>query len=238
MNLLSISNLTAAVLYKTWRRYEMFRLKGLINRGLIIGKNVYIAGNVLFDSSHPYLIEIQDNCRISAGVRFLSHDATTFRGIGATRLAKVRVLEGTFIGERAIILPGVTIGPNALIAAGAMVNRNIGEDICAAGNPAKPYGRLSKLLERYSSMISEETLFDLQAFENGELTVEEIRRLCDVYGTIFLKGLREFDSHYINLDLPALRQEHRDSLAALWRMKASLANSLSETIDAEEGGAK
>ena len=67
-----------------------------------------------------------------------------FRQFGVTRVSKVRILEGTFIGARAIILPGVTIGPNALIAAGSVVNRDIGEDMCAAGNPARPYGKFSE----------------------------------------------------------------------------------------------
>jgi len=227
-NLLSILKPFAAILY---RKYEELRLKNLIDRGLVIGKNVYINKNVLFDSSHPHLIEIQDNCRISTGARILSHDATMFRRLGATRAAKVRILEDTFIGEYAIILPGVTIGPNALIAAGAVVNRDIGEDMCAAGNPARPYGKFSELLRRYCKGITEKNLFDIKAFDNGELSVEEVRRLCELHGTIFFKGLHAFDPHYINTDLGELEQEHRDALATLWRMKASLSQSLSETND-------
>ena len=234
--LLPILKFAAATLSKTRQKYEALRLKHLIARGLIIGKNVYINKNVLFDSSHPYLIEIQDNCCISADVRFLAHDATTFHKIGVTRVAKVRILEGTFIGERAIILPGVTIGPNALIAAGSVVNRDIGEDMCAAGNPARPYGKFSELLGRYCKEVSQEKLFDIQAYDNGELTVEEIRRLCDLHGTIFFKGLHKFDPHYHQLDLAALEQQHRNALATLWRMKASLSRDLSETDKAEEGG--
>lgn len=212
----------------------MLQLKNLIHRGLIIGKNVYINTNVIFDHSFPYLIEIQDNCRISRGVRFMAHDATTFRRLGAARAAKVRILEGTFIGEYAIILPGVTIGPNALIAAGAVVNRDIGEDMCAAGNPARPYGKFSRLLERNCKEITEEILFDFKAVDNGELSVEEARRLCDQHGKIFIKGLNAFDPNYINLDLAALEQEYQDALSRLWRMKASLSQSLSETKDEAE----
>lgn len=223
---------------RLYRKYRAIQLKNLIDRGLIIGKNVYINRDVIFDHSFPYLIEIQDNCRISRGVRFLAHDATPFRGIGVTRAAKVRVLEGTFIGENALILPGVTIGPNALIAAGAMVNRDIGEDMCAAGNPARPYGKFPKLLERYCKKINEENFFDIQALKNGELSVEEARRLCDQHGNIFTKGLDTFGPRYINLDLSALEKEHQDALATLRRMKVSLPQSLSETNDEAEGGAQ
>ena len=234
-HILSILKTAIVPFYKMQRKYEALRLKYLISRGLVIGKNVYINRNVHFDSSHPYLIEIQDNCRIAEGVRFLAHDATIRSHFGVTRLSKVRILEGTFIGACAIILPGVTIGPNALIAAGSVVNRDIGEGMCAAGNPARPYGKFSKLLEDYCRKITEENIFDLQAYDNGELTVEEIRQLCEVHSTIFLKGFH-IDSNLINLDLVALEMEQRNALATLWRMKASLSRDLSETDKAEEGG--
>ena len=239
----SILKFAAATLSRTRHKYEALRLKNLIARGLIIGKNVYINRNVIFDASYPYLIEIHDNCRISTGVRFMAHDATTSRRIGVTRVAKVRILEGTFIGEYAIILPGVTIGPNALIATGAVVNRDIGEDMCAAGNPARPYGKFSELLERYRKKITEETIFDMQDVDNGKVTIEEIRRLCDVHGNIYLRGKPNFDprntdwlSRVINMDLELLQQEHRKALATLWRSEASLSRDLSETDKAKEGG--
>lgn len=73
--------------------------------------------DVEFNLDYPFLIEIGDNCRLSKGVRILAHDATTFRDLGVTRIAPVKILESTFIGERAIILPGVAIGPRTLIAA-------------------------------------------------------------------------------------------------------------------------
>ena len=240
---LSILKFAVATLSRTRDKYEALRLKQLIARGLVIGKNVYINRNVNFDASYPYLIEIQDNCRISTGVRFMTHDATTSRPIGVTRVAKVCILEGTFIGECALILPGVTIGPNALIAAGSVVNRDIGEDMCAAGNPARPYGKFSELLERYRKKITEETIFDMQDVDNGEVTIEEIRRLCDVHGNIYLRGKPDFDprntewlSRVINMDLAALEQQHRNALEKLSRMRASLSRDLSETDKAEKGG--
>lgn len=212
--LLTISQRIGNFLY---RIYEKLRLKKLINGGLKIGKNVYISHNVNFDSGHPHLIEIGNNCRIARGVRILSHDATTFRGLGATRAAKVRILDGTFIGENAIILPGVTIGPNALVTAGAVVNRDIGEDLCAAGNPARAYGKYSDLLKRVSKEINEDNFFDISMYDNQELTTEEIRSLCDRHGTVFFSGLHEFDPCYVNTDFAELRKEHGDALARLRR---------------------
>jgi acetyltransferase-like isoleucine patch superfamily enzyme len=49
----------------------------------------------------------------------------------------VRIGDGTWIGARAIILPGVTIGRRCLVAAGAVVSRDIPDDTLVAGNPAQ-----------------------------------------------------------------------------------------------------
>ncbi|MDQ1696753.1 MAG: hypothetical protein QOJ03_2106 [Frankiaceae bacterium] len=50
--------------------------------------------------------------------------------------APVRIGDGTWIGARAIILPGVTIGRRCLVAAGAVVSRDVPDDTLVAGNPA------------------------------------------------------------------------------------------------------
>jgi acetyltransferase-like isoleucine patch superfamily enzyme len=49
----------------------------------------------------------------------------------------VHIGDGTWVGARAIILPGVTIGRRCLIAAGAVVSRDVPDDTLVAGNPAR-----------------------------------------------------------------------------------------------------
>jgi maltose O-acetyltransferase len=51
--------------------------------------------------------------------------------------APVRIGDGSWIGARAIILPGVTIGKRCLVAAGAVVSRDVPDDTLVAGNPAQ-----------------------------------------------------------------------------------------------------
>lgn len=51
--------------------------------------------------------------------------------------AAVNIESGGWIGEKAIILPGVTIGKKAIVAAGAVVTKSIPPYTIAAGNPAK-----------------------------------------------------------------------------------------------------
>lgn len=186
-------------------KVDRLRLAKLIARGLKVGRNVYIMEDVEFDRGYPYLIEIGDNCRIGKGVRILSHDATTFRDVGVTRLAPVRILEGSFIGERSIILPGVTIGPRALIAAGSVVNRDIGEDRTAAGNPARPYGSFSELLSKYREQAISGIIFRKDHLEKGTITPADISGIMAKHDIAFIAGVPQEDPYYVNTDINEIR---------------------------------
>jgi len=206
MSILKLLKPVAALLsYVNYKR-DRLRLEKLMGQGLKVGKNVYIMEEVEFDLGYPHLIEIGDNCRIAKGVRFLSHDATTFRDLGVTRLAQVKILEGTWIGERVIILPGVTLGPRALIAAGSVVNRDIGEDKVAAGNPARPYGSFSELLNKYRDMAVSGTVFKKEEIESGIITKKDIIEELERSSTVFIRGVPKEDPYYINADFNEMRE--------------------------------
>nr|MDP9466593.1 hypothetical protein [Actinomycetota bacterium] len=51
--------------------------------------------------------------------------------------APVHIGDGTWIGARAMVLPGVNIGRRVLVAAGAVVTRDVPDDVLVAGNPAR-----------------------------------------------------------------------------------------------------
>jgi maltose O-acetyltransferase len=201
-------------------RIHRMRLAQHMRRGLKIGKNVYIVENVDFDHTFPYLIEIGDNCRIAKNVRILAHDATTFRDLGITRVAPVRILEGCFIGERAIILPGVTIGPRALVAAGAVVNRDIPEDAAVAGNPARPYGKFSELLKRYTELARSGRTFLQSDLDEGRVDPREVVDAVASASQVFVRGVPQLDPFYVNADLAEMTASAE---AAYDRLQATLA---------------
>ncbi len=170
--------------------YYRRTFRQLQKRGLKVGTDVWVAPFVVFDTTYPFLIEVHDHCRISAGTLILSHDATTFRQLGATRLGRVRILEGTFIGSNCIILPGCTIGPHAMVAAGSVVNRDIPEGYLAAGNPARPYGKLSDLLARHQAMMAESPIFDYEGFVRRTVAPRDIQAALDRHPVAFMRGLK------------------------------------------------
>lgn len=137
------------------------RVRVLLNRGLVMGKNVTIARTAILDASYPYLIRIGDNCSIADQVRIWTHDAATFKFTGGyARLGKVEIKDNCFIGDRSTILPGVTIGPNALVSAGSVVNKDVPPNSCVAGVPARVYARFDEYLERNQQQIEHGELFD------------------------------------------------------------------------------
>lgn len=94
--------------------------KQLINStgGLIIGNHVDIASEVMIwtsqhDLTDPYMKTLEK---------------------------KVVIEDYTFIGPRAIILPGVTIGKGAVVAGGAVVSKDVAPLDIVAGIPAQKIG--------------------------------------------------------------------------------------------------
>ena len=57
--------------------------------------------------------------------------------------APVRIGAGTWLGARSMVMPGVTIGKRVLVAAGAVVTRDVPDDVLVAGNPARVVRSLS-----------------------------------------------------------------------------------------------
>lgn len=105
--------------------------------GVKIGKNNQILG--AFWSSEPYLIEIGDDCQITAGVKFFTHGgAKVARIIDPTFdcFGKVKIGNNVYIGTNSLIMPGVTVGNNVLIAAGSVVTHSVPDNVVIGGNPA------------------------------------------------------------------------------------------------------
>ena len=203
--------------YLAFKR-DRLRLRSLIKRGLKVGKNVYIFQDVEIDSGYPFLIEIGDNCRIGKNVLILAHDATAFPGLGMTRLAPVKILEGSFIGQRSIILPGVTIGPRAMVAAGSVVNRSVPEGRAVAGNPARPSTTYTAIFERLRSKANDENIIDIEDIENGSIAADAIFEKIDQHKIAFVRNIPIYDPFYINTNM----EEHRKNAKVLYaQFKAS-----------------
>jgi acetyltransferase-like isoleucine patch superfamily enzyme len=97
--------------------------------------------------SEPFLIEIGDRVTITADVKLITHDGSTWlmRDKKGRRYhyRPIKIGNDVFIGVNSIILPGVCIEDEVIIAAGSVVTKSIPSGVIVAGNPAKIIGRYS-----------------------------------------------------------------------------------------------
>lgn len=114
--------------------------------GASIGMNVDILNSTI-DSGEAYLIEIGDNVTIT-NARILTHDASTKKELGFTKVGKVHIGSNVFVGMGATILPDTTIGSNVIIGAGTIVAKDIPDNSVAAGNPVKIICTYDEYMER------------------------------------------------------------------------------------------
>lgn len=99
--------------------------------------------------SEPYLITIGDHVQITDGVKFFTHGgAWIFRDQypNIDVFGKIKIGNNVYIGNNALILPGVTIGDNVIIGAGSIVTKSFESNVAIAGNPAKVIGNVETVL--------------------------------------------------------------------------------------------
>lgn len=137
--------------------FIFFPYKYMNKVGVNHGINTKIYGKVNW-GSEPWLITLGDNVYITDGVKFINHDGGTllFRTyIPDLEITKPIVIgSNVYIGNNAIILPGVTIGDNCIIAAGAVVTKNIPDNCVVGGVPAK----IIKSIDSYYEKIKKESI--------------------------------------------------------------------------------
>lgn len=85
-------------------------------------------------------IRFGDRCMLGPGVHIYTAthplDPLT-RSSGREYGMPVRIGDDVWIGGGALIMPGVTIGNRAVIASGAVVTKNVPDDVVVGGNPAR-----------------------------------------------------------------------------------------------------
>jgi maltose O-acetyltransferase len=77
---------------------------------------------------------------------------------GGVRLARVEVGEGVWIGDRAMLCPGVRVGRGSVVAMGSVVSRDVPPFSVVAGNPARVVARREDP-EGLDAMIGQRTFY-------------------------------------------------------------------------------
>ena len=127
----------------------------MIKAGAKLGKNVDIIGDIHF-SSEPYLISIGDGTTISFECALITHDAATRvirhlpnQSPETVIYGPINIGKNCFIGARTTILPNVSIGDNSIIGSCSLVNKDIPDNVVAAGNPCKVICTIDEYMKKH-----------------------------------------------------------------------------------------
>ena len=117
-----------------------------MGEGCVIQTNVTIT-----DPAH---VRLGNNVHLT-GCTLFGHDGTVsmlkqMSGRRLDRVGRIDIGDNVFVGHQAIVMPGITIGSDVVVGAGAVVTRNVPPNTVVAGNPARPIGTLSAMLDRYT----------------------------------------------------------------------------------------
>lgn len=136
-------------------------------KGVVIGENTELY-NTKIDNLRPFLVEIGSDTLIT-GARILTHDASTKKALGYTKIGKVKIGDNVFIGINTIILPNVKIGNNVIVGAGTVVSKNIPDNSVVVGNPMKIVGTFESNIKKNIETIKISPIFKL----NYQMSKEE-----------------------------------------------------------------
>lgn len=185
---------------------EIYVRPAVSNPNILVGEFTYIADSE-FEShvtnfypwSRDKLI-IGRFCQIAAGVEFMMNDAN--HQMSAVSTFPFYTLEGweaeapapddmpykgdtvigndVWIGQNAVILPGVRIGNGAIIGANSVVGSDVASYTIVAGNPARPIRR----------RFDDELIDLMERFKWWDKDIEEINRLIPLLTSSDLEAVR------------------------------------------------
>lgn len=108
---------------------------------ITVGKRVFVnQGSYI----RP-LVTIEDDVSLGPFVRLITdtHDISSgARRTGTPRKDPILIKRGAWIGAGATVMGGVTVGARSIIAVGAVVNKDVADDVVVAGVPARIVRRI------------------------------------------------------------------------------------------------
>lgn len=125
----------------------------LKRRAVLYGMGDFCSIQPQVQITDPQYVRLGNNVRMAV-CTLLGHDGSVNMinrafGCRLDRVGKIDIRDNVFIGQAAIVLPGVTIGPNAIVAAGSVVTSDVPENTVVGGLPAKRICPLDTLVERW-----------------------------------------------------------------------------------------
>ena len=164
------------------------RLRELRAYGMIIGEQCSISSDAEFEEAWATHIRIGNEVTISRGVRFISHDASMWRELGASRVGVIEIGDRAFIGAYSIVMPNVRIGSDVIVGSGSVVTKNIPDGVVVGGNPARNICTTAELLEKTKNKLASVPRFgeEYRSKRGGTVAMRQIMRTEMPEGEAFI----------------------------------------------------
>ena len=172
-------------------------------KGVDIGDNciIYSPNSVIIDLERPHMLHIGNCCRITEGVRILTHDysravltqISEYGNVGEGGITSIG--NNVFIGMNAIILMGSHIGNNCIIGAGAVVSGVIPDNVVIAGNPARIVCTIKEFYEKRKTKelnVAKEYVIEFRKKYNRDPSIYE---MTNSFAWLYLSGEKDFNKY-------------------------------------------
>lgn len=119
------------------------------SKGVKIGENVRSFSPLV--TAEPYFLEIGNDVSIASNVKLITHDNSVGIAIpeATDAFGKIKIGNQSFIGEGAIIMPGVHLGDRVIVGAGSVVTKSFKDgNVVIAGNPARKICTFDEYIEK------------------------------------------------------------------------------------------
>ena len=189
-------------------------------KGIKVGENTifFSPQKITIDTDRPWMVEIGNYCKITAGVIILQHDysrSVLRREYGEIigESQKTIIGDNVFIGMNSIILMGSKIGNNVIIGAGSIVHGNIPDNVVIAGNPAKIICSLDdyyKKRKEKTLLEAVETYNEFQKKYNREPSIKEMGSFWQLF---LKKDINELKKNRI---FTKLNGDNEDEIIDYW----------------------
>ncbi len=117
--------------------------------GMSIADGVRLPDSTSVDASHCYLISIEKGCTFGEECFLLAHDAQMDEFLDAGRLGRIVIREGSHLGHRTMVLPGVEVGPRTIVLPNSLVTKALPPETLCGGSPAKVICTLDEYREEH-----------------------------------------------------------------------------------------
>lgn len=141
--------------------------------GAVIGDNCHIYGSV--DNGHEFLVTIGNNVTLASGCRLLTHDGSTKKILGYSKIGRIDIGNDVFIGAAAIVLPNVRIGNKVIVGAGSVVTKDIPDNSVAVGNPARVIGTYDAYVDKIQKQFKSSPKWETHYSEKSNESKIEMR---------------------------------------------------------------